>query len=60
MLRSHRTHHKEFYQVVPDDRYVAHLNPQLLRWEHIYNTVRPHQALRYLTPLEFLERWKSQ
>jgi hypothetical protein len=22
--------------------------------------VRPHQALRYLTPLEFLERCKSQ
>lgn len=58
--RSHRTHHEEFYQVIPDDWNVAQLNPQLRRWEHIYNTVRPHQALRYLTPLEFLERWKSQ
>ena len=28
--------------------------------EHIYNAVRPHQALGYLTPLEFLERDKSQ
>ncbi|MGH9682900.1 MAG: integrase core domain-containing protein [Candidatus Acidiferrales bacterium] len=26
----------------------------------MYNTARPHQALGYLTPLEFLERWKSQ
>jgi hypothetical protein len=58
--RSHRTHHEEFYQVIPDDWNVAQLNPQLRRWEHIYNTVRPHQALRYLTPLEFLERCKSQ
>src|SRR5271167_1678763 len=58
--RSHRTHHEEFYQVIPDHWNVAQLNPQLRRWEHIYNTVRPHQALRYLTPLEFLERWKSQ
>jgi transposase InsO family protein len=58
--RSHRTHHEEFYQVVPQSWTVAQLNPQLRRWEHIYNTVRPHQALRYLTPLEFLERWKSQ
>ncbi len=58
--RSHRTHHEEFYQVIPQSWNVAQLNPQLRRWEHIYNTVRPHQALRYLTPLEFLERWKSQ
>jgi len=58
--RSHRTHHEEFYQVIPNDWNVAHLNPQLRRWEHIYNTVRPHQALGYRTPLEFLERWKSQ
>lgn len=58
--RSHRTHHEEFYQVIPDRWSVAHLNPQLRRWEHIYNTVRPHQALGYLTPREFLTRWNSQ
>jgi transposase InsO family protein len=58
--RAHRTHHEEFYQVIPERWAVAHLNPQLRRWEHIYNTVRPHQALSYRTPLEFLERWKSQ
>jgi|SRR5579859_1751466 len=58
--RSHRTHHEEFYQVIPDRWNVASLNPQLRRWEHIYNTVRPHQALGYRTPLEFLEQWKSQ
>jgi putative transposase len=58
--RAHRTHHEEFYQVVPDRWNVASLNPQLRRWEHIYNTVRPHQALAYQTPLEFLEHCKSQ
>ena len=58
--RSHRTHHEEFYQVIPENWDVAHLNPQLRRWERIYNTVRPHQSLGYLTPLEFLERSKSQ
>lgn len=46
--------------MIPERWSVAYLNPQLPRWEHIYNTVRPHQALRYLTPLEFIERWKSQ
>jgi hypothetical protein len=43
--RSHRTHHDEFYQVIPDHWDVRSLNPQLRRWEQIYNTVRPHQAL---------------
>ena len=57
--RSHRTHHEEFYQVIPDRWSVASLNPQLRRWEHIYNTVRPHQALGYRTPLEFLNQRKS-
>jgi hypothetical protein len=33
--RSHRTHHEEFYQVIPDRRTVAHLHLQLRRWEHI-------------------------
>ena len=58
--RSHRTHHEEFYQVIPDRWTLDSLNPQLRRWERIYNTVRPHQALGYRTPLEFLQLWKSQ
>ena len=33
---------------------VAALNQQLLAWEHTYNTIRPHQVLGYLTPLQFI------
>ncbi|SRR5579875_742378 len=57
--RAHRTHHEEFYQVIPDRWNVQSLNPQLRQWERIYNTVRPHQALGYRTPLEFLSHWNS-
>jgi putative transposase len=56
--RSHRTHNEEFYQVQADSVEVARLNQQLRRWEHNYNHIRPHQSLAYLTPLEFLNRWK--
>ena len=35
------------------------LIPKEKRILHVYNAVRPQQALRYLTPLEFLEPWKS-
>jgi transposase InsO family protein len=56
--RSHRTHHEEFYQVYADSDQPPVLNHQLRRWEHTYNCVRPHQSLAYLTPLEFITRWK--
>lgn len=34
---------------------MRELNQTLLEWERVYNTVRPHQALGYLAPKEFLE-----
>ena len=36
------------------------LNRELRQWEKIYNTVRPHQALGYRTPLQFLRQYPSQ
>ena len=56
--RGNRTHREEFYEVYDLDWSVAGLRPDLLRWEHIYNEVRPHQALGYLTPLEYITKWR--
>ena len=58
--RSHRTHNEEFYQVYAESDQVPQLNFQLRRWEKTYNSIRPHQSLAYLTPLEFVTRWKLQ
>jgi len=52
--RAQRTHTEEFYEVWDLDWTVAALNRQLLAWEEVYNTVRPHQALGYRTPKQFL------
>lgn len=52
--RSNRTHTEEFYEVNDFSLDLKELNQQLLEWEKIYNTVRPHQALGYLTPLEYI------
>lgn len=57
--RAHKTHTEEFYEVTDSSFDLAELREQLPRWEMIYNTVRPHQALGYLTPLQFLEQWKQ-
>ena len=52
--RAQRRHAEEFYEVIPSSFQLPALNRDLRAWERIYNTVRPHQALGYLTPLEFL------
>jgi putative transposase len=53
--RAHRTHTEEFYEVYECSWNVPELNQELRQWEHIYNCVRPHQALGYKTPLQFLK-----
>jgi transposase InsO family protein len=53
--RANRTHAEEFYEVADLPWSVAELNQHALAWERVYNTVRPHQALGYKTPKEFLE-----
>ncbi len=47
--RANRTHTEEFYQVTPCSLEMKKLNRELRQWEKIYNTVRPHQSLGYLT-----------
>src|SRR5437868_12249655 len=58
--RAQRTHTEEFYEVTPCSWQVAPLNQELRDWERIYNTVRPHQALGYQTPQQFLARWSAK
>ena len=53
--RAQRTHTEEFYQVYDCPWTVAELNTELKNWEYTYNCLRPHQALHYKTPLQFLK-----
>ncbi len=57
--RGHRTHTEEFYEVTESSFDLPEIRAELLGWERVYNTVRPHQALGYLTPLKFLEQCKE-
>ncbi|MBA7465989.1 hypothetical protein ES707_01161 [subsurface metagenome] len=57
--RAHRTHTEEFYEVTESSFDLSELREELLEWERVYNTVRPHQALGYVTPLKFLEQRKQ-
>jgi putative transposase len=57
--RGNRTHREEFYEVYDLTWTVAGLRPHLQQWEQVYNTVRPHQALGYLTPQEYITQWRQ-
>lgn len=56
--RGNRTHREEFYDVYDLDWTVTGLRPDLLNWERVYNTIRPHKALAYLTPQEYVTQWQ--
>jgi len=58
--RAQRTHTEEFYEVTDASFELPELNQALLKWEKVYNTVRPHQALGYLTPQQFLEQYQQR
>ena len=58
--RGNRTHREEFYDVYDLDWTAAGVRPALLAWEQVYNTIRPHQSLGYLTPQEYVTQWRLQ
>jgi transposase InsO family protein len=58
--RANGTHRQEFWQVTDAEPDLDSLRAALLAWETCYNTVRPHQALGYLTPAEWLARLESE
>ena len=58
--RSHLTDELEFYQKGGIKKTFEAQKQALAEWEHFYNYVRPHQALGYLTPMQFYELWKKK
>lgn len=52
--RANRTHTEEFYEVTTAEPELAAFQAELRAWEVVYNTIRPHQSLGYLTPAEYL------
>ena len=57
--RANRTHTEEFYEVYELPWTVASLNVRLREWEQIYNHIRPHWALDYLTSAQALEKFEK-
>ena len=58
--RSNRTSREEFYEVQDLELNTEALNQQLDQNEYEYNYIRPHWALKYKTPYEYVKEWKRQ
>lgn len=57
--RSHLTDELEFYAQGNLHKNFNDQAKAISEWEHTYNFVRPHQALGYLTPMEFYRLWQK-
>jgi len=57
--RSHLTDDLEFYNKGNIFNDLEKQREKTKDWEHNYNFKRPHQALAYLTPMEFYALWKK-
>jgi transposase InsO family protein len=55
--RANRTHTEEFYESYTGELDLPTLRIAQRQWEQTYNYIRPHQALAYLTPAEFLTQY---
>ncbi len=51
---SHEADKREFYQQGQVCSLLPAMQRKIKEWEDVWNNVRPHQALNYLTPFEYL------
>jgi len=54
---ANKTHRVEFYEVEDIGLNMEEHNKQLEEWDKVYNHIRPHQSLDYLTPAEYYQGW---
>lgn len=55
---SHGADEREFYQQGIISSACDTMHRRIKKWEHVWNTIRPHEALGYLTPMEYLHTWQ--
>ena len=57
---SHGFDEKEFYLQINVGSMIEWMQEKLEEWEHTWNYIRPHEALGYLTPDEYSNKYKVE
>ncbi len=58
--RSHGSDEYEFYQLGNVWQNRSKMDQEINKWQDIWNSYRPHQALNYKTPIKYLEELKNK
>jgi len=56
---SHSADEKEFYQQGNISPLLEVMQARILEWQNIWNTIRPHESLNYLTPEAYYHKWQT-
>ncbi|MDI6821092.1 MAG: hypothetical protein QMD65_02850, partial [Patescibacteria group bacterium] len=50
---------KEFYQQDNISPLLEVMQTRILEWQNIWNKIRPHESLNYLTPEAYYYKWQT-
>lgn len=56
---SHGADEKEFYQQGNISCILEVMQQRILEWQNIWNKIRPHESLNYLTPEAYYYKWQT-
>lgn len=56
---SHSADEKEFYQQGNISSSLEVMQIKLIEWQNIWNKIRPHESLNYLTPEAYYHKWQT-
>lgn len=56
---SHGADKREFYQQGNVCSDIEIMRTRIKEWQNVWNNIRPHQALNYLTPRTYYEKWQQ-
>jgi len=56
---SHSADEKEFYQQGNVSPLLEVMQLRIIEWQNIWNKIRPHESLNYLTPEAYYHKWQT-
>jgi|SRR3989338_6951977 len=56
---SHGSDEREFYQQGNLCAERLLMQKRILAWQRVWNEIRPHEALNYLTPMAYYKKWQT-
>jgi len=56
---SHSADEKEFYQQGNVSSLLKVMQIRILEWQNVWNKIRPHESLDYLTPEAYYHKWQT-